>query len=529
MKQLIHHSGPATTLALNDQAFTIIELEKSVKAVNPKRTTTLIFELCTGKSTQKSESTEISKHENEDLENHDESNNNNNNSNNDQNHKTLNNQEIQAVSSIWFPTQSLLICAISRQDKTLSLYQIALDDYHTLTSESTNNTSTTSVKIKIQSYLNYHLHKRACTLTFTSLPISTHVTTGDNSINTIIIVGDLAGDAIAYSTNPTYAHKHRLLLGHTASMLTSVFMGLPTTCVRKLITADRDEKIRISSFPQTFIVDGYLLGHSEYITDAIVLTKNYHDTNHSQNDDSPNDNTLRSNLCLSCSGDGTIKLWNYTTFQQLACVHISIQKQDNLDEIPNPSLSITTIDDIEHDYQKMDDSTSSESCIPVRLAANSRGTLVAVMYHDLKIIHIFKIQITGDNASLELLQTITSPSMPLGLTFTTEDDSILVLMKEPNYIVRYCNHSDVRFEEPSFCNLCDEIVKLGNEMQVTMPETLLELDKTGKVKLVKNKLEDAEGFVKHEPWLNVERIDKAKERNRRHKKRKKERLEGIMS
>lgn len=66
---------------------------------------------------------------------------------------------------------------------------------------------------------------------------------------------------------PTF--EHNLLLGHV-SLLTD--MALATSEGRKyIITADRDEHIRVSrGMPQAHIVEGFCLGHTEYITRLCV-------------------------------------------------------------------------------------------------------------------------------------------------------------------------------------------------------------------------------------------------------------------
>lgn len=66
---------------------------------------------------------------------------------------------------------------------------------------------------------------------------------------------------------------------------------------RFVITCDRDEKIRVSRYPATHVIESYCLGHSEYVSGIEVVE----------------DTTL-----VSVSGDKTIRLWNYKTGDELS-------------------------------------------------------------------------------------------------------------------------------------------------------------------------------------------------------------------
>ena len=52
-----------------------------------------------------------------------------------------------------------------------------------------------------------------------------------------------------------------LILGHT-SLLTSFLLSSDE---KYIITADRDEHIRVSWFPQGYVVERYCLGHTKYV------------------------------------------------------------------------------------------------------------------------------------------------------------------------------------------------------------------------------------------------------------------------
>lgn len=111
-----------------------------------------------------------------------------------------------------------------------------------------------------------------------------------------IIVADKTGDAYLFSTeNPSRTGE--LLLGHL-SMLLDVLVTSNEKCI---ITTDRDEKIRISMYPNSYNIVSYCLGHAKFVTNVIEL---------------PHDKSV----LISGSGDGTIKLWNYLNGQELLSV-----------------------------------------------------------------------------------------------------------------------------------------------------------------------------------------------------------------
>lgn len=40
---------------------------------------------------------------------------------------------------------------------------------------------------------------------------------------------------------------------------------------RYILTVDRDEKLRISHYPQTFIIENFCLGHTAFINSVVIL------------------------------------------------------------------------------------------------------------------------------------------------------------------------------------------------------------------------------------------------------------------
>lgn len=100
-----------------------------------------------------------------------------------------------------------------------------------------------------------------------------------------VLVADKWGDVFRFSvTDPQ--KEGLLLLGHL-SMLLDI---LTTKGDKYVVTTDRDNKIRISEYPNSYNIHTYCLHHTEYVSSVVY----YEDPE----------------ILLSGSGDGTIVIWD---------------------------------------------------------------------------------------------------------------------------------------------------------------------------------------------------------------------------
>lgn len=156
--------------------------------------------------------------------------------------------------------------------------------------------------------------------------------------------------------------KH-LLLGHF-SPVTDVSVAKD-----RMVTCDRDNKIRLSRFPDAHIIDDFLLGHSAFVTCVCWVSES---------------------RVMSGAGDGTLRVWDLELDKQCV-VHLSEKK--NADKTVVISLEISP---------------------------KNRELVVAVVHEDpdVHILHFLQLSSNGT------LRTLPMSSQPVtGACF--DDDGIL--------------------------------------------------------------------------------------------------------
>lgn len=110
---------------------------------------------------------------------------------------------------------------------------------------------------------------------------------------------------------------------------------------RYVISSDRDEKVRVTNYPLTEVIESYCLGHTEYVSAVEQVTTQ-----------------ANQNLLVTISGDRTLRLWNFVDGTELFRL-----------ELPARGL---------------------------RLAKNSKNQLATVLFDENFIIAIFEL-IFSDN------------------------------------------------------------------------------------------------------------------------------------
>ncbi|TPX67385.1 hypothetical protein SpCBS45565_g03869 [Spizellomyces sp. 'palustris'] len=107
-----------------------------------------------------------------------------------------------------------------------------------------------------------------------------------------VLCGDKFGDVYSFKSSDT-TDKESLILGHV-SMLTAMGANMQaiTPDGKHILTADRDEKIRVSRYPLSFDIVQFCLGHKEFVSAIHVLP-------------------FASEILVSGGGDPFLCVWDY--------------------------------------------------------------------------------------------------------------------------------------------------------------------------------------------------------------------------
>jgi len=340
---------------------------------------------------------------------------------------------IQAVSVTESPDG--ILCAVARSDKSLLIFR-SFDDC-------------TPIAFKTA--------KRISSMMFT--------TVGDDD-QCVLVTADLGGDATAY---PIHAENisvtGHILTGHTASMLTWVQVAGD-----RLYTSDRDEKIRICSFPNTVIIKGFLLGHTQFVScfDA------------------------KDNLCVSVGADRMLRLWKVDTYTELASLRLLQNEKDD-----------------QH--------------LPTRVVFVP-GSFHAVVSYDetcrLDLVIVKPKSEDTDGYSVELGCSTGCDGNPLALS-SWKENSIVVLTTNSFLQVSVQQDAQGKFSLASDgdSSLSHSLKECDGVDQ--MPSSILERDKHGNLVMMKINLNRLPTEL--QPWNDAARIEISQESNRRQNKRRRQR------
>lgn len=196
-----------------------------------------------------------------------------------------------------------------------------------------------------------------------------------------IVLADKSGDAYRFSVEKPH-EDGELLLGHISLLLDI----LVTADERYIITCDRDEKIRVSRYPNAYNIQSYCLGHSEFVTGLSLL---------------PTDETV----LMSSSGDGTIRLWDYAAGIELYVVDCN--------------GAVPTKDIVE------DNQTDNGGCVlPVRLittcSLDTTTSLLCTCVSKFQGCLVYHVRGHSNNITADLMQVLQLQAEPWDISLTSQ-------------------------------------------------------------------------------------------------------------
>ncbi|XP_022189005.2 tRNA (guanine-N(7)-)-methyltransferase non-catalytic subunit WDR4 [Nilaparvata lugens] len=244
-----------------------------------------------------------------------------------------------------------------------------------------------------------------------------------------IVVADKSGDVFLYSVkSPLDAGV--LILGHL-SMLLDVLISPDE---KFIITCDRDEKIRVSSFPNAYKIHTYCLGHEEFVTSIQLLP-------HCQD------------ILISTSGDGTVKLWDYKMGRLIETLNFS------------PTAGAA--------YPDEDTNGAIVTSTSARIANDQ--SLLCVTVSQQKSVIVFKF--SGDLEKIEhYVYTLTLDSEPVDILLDDRSNLWLVLFEKNLKLVVF---GGIALFKPSLkedSNVVDRInQEIINVKEVTFKKDMIPL------------------------------------------------------
>ncbi|XP_029113727.1 tRNA (guanine-N(7)-)-methyltransferase non-catalytic subunit wdr4 [Scleropages formosus] len=204
-----------------------------------------------------------------------------------------------------------------------------------------------------------------------------------------LLAADKSGDVYSFSVSRPQ-RPGELRLGHL-SMLLAVAV---TPDDKYIITADRDEKVRVSILKSPYNIQSFCLGHREFVSALCVPA-------------------VPPRCLLSGSGDGTLKLWEYESGRRL-------QSWD----LKEPS-DMSTAD------------TGSEMRLAVcSLVSSPDGGHVAVLCESIPKVHLFRAE-PGPEGHLASAQVLTLSHCAWDVTFDPQGRLWILVQEQEHPVVLF--------------------------------------------------------------------------------------------
>lgn len=200
--------------------------------------------------------------------------------------------------------------------------------------------------------------------------------------NQQVLVADKSGDVLIYNIKTD--NSGTKLSGHLSLLLDI----LQTPDKKFIIASDRDEKIRVSCYPNTYNIQAYCLGHKEFVKNIEILPHNV-------------------KYLSSTSGDGHIKVWDYVEGKLCYSINTYIDVND---------------DQVKEEFGKTMDTEGVEiTTLPIALYTvakiDENSSFLTVVVHNFNKLLIYKLETVHNKFSHKLIDTLTMERCPSAIKF----------------------------------------------------------------------------------------------------------------
>jgi len=216
----------------------------------------------------------------------------------------------------------------------------------------------------------------------------------------VLVVADTTGDVLVFPFPGLNDHcQPHHAIGHTGSIVTDMALS---SCGHFIVTCDRDEKVRVSQWPNTWTVQTYCLGHRDFISCCATA---------------PEGCLSGKELLLSGGGDGRVILWNLTNGAQLGIHQLSCSENpEECSPGANPELV--------QDRKQRNGFASGVALFP-------EANLAAVILNQSTDILLFRIG--GADQGLTPYGKLACQHQPLAIMFSS-DGTLVALVCAPIFL-----------------------------------------------------------------------------------------------
>jgi WD40 repeat protein len=255
---------------------------------------------------------------------------------------------------------------------------------------------------------------------FKKRPTAIVYSTIANSDRAAVLVSDKTGDV--WGSDVPLLKNQTILAGHTASVVTD--MEIHNNLV---VTADRDEKLRVSRFPDLETIVSYCLGHTSVVSSATFLSVG------------------GNALLVSVSWDHRLCLWNPLNGKLLATKLYPNTVVPDEEEVAVDEDASEPVDEEageEEEEEELEEKTYDERTagnFPFKVTACSSTNTIAVIFRNMSTLKLYRSSVqdyspSSSSSSNELAGETSLELLAVPSDIVFLGDRLVALLPQPHYL-----------------------------------------------------------------------------------------------